>query len=128
MLNSTSAFSGFSVDDLDKARAFYEGVLGLKVEKEMGLNIHLPGGASVFIYEKESHVPATFTVLNFIVDNIERAVEELTSTGIRFERYGGNIATDEKGIFRGLSTNNGPDIAWFKDPAGNFLSVLQNEK
>ncbi len=124
------AFSGFSVDSLEKAKEFYTTVLGLEVEDNgMGLQIHLPGGAQVFAYPKENHEPATFTILNFVVTNIDEAVDELTKKGVTFERYEGfPFKQDEKGIARGLSANQGPDIAWFKDPAGNILSVLQDIK
>ena len=123
MFAPRSAFSGFSVDNLDAARQFYADTLGLAVEDgPAGLTLKLPGGdASVFAYPKGArHTPATFTILNFAVDNIEEAVAELTRRGVRFERYAG-LDQDEKGISRG----NGPFIAWFKDPAGNILSVLE---
>lgn len=126
MFKAKAAFSGFSVDDLAKARDFYAKTLGLKVDDQaMGLRLHLPGGATVFVYSKGNHEPASFTILNFVVDNIEEAVDELTRRGVRFEHYEGDLKTDQKGIARGISVNQGPDIAWFKDPAGNFLSVLQ---
>ncbi|HEX9923078.1 MAG TPA: VOC family protein [Anaerolineae bacterium] len=128
MFEAKAAFSGFSVDDLVKAKEFYANTLGLKVDDEgVGLRLHLPGGYSVFSYPKDDHQPATFTILNFVVDNIDEAVDELTSRGVQFEHYdlGGGAETDEKGILRGLSHNMGPDIAWFKDPAGNVLAVLQ---
>jgi predicted enzyme related to lactoylglutathione lyase len=122
MFKDTKAFSGFSVDDLSKAKAFYSQTLGLEVSEEMGLlTLHIAGGSHILIYPKPNHIPATFTILNFPVDNIEQAVDELTKRGVRFEHYGGEIKTDEKGIARG----NGPNIAWFKDPAGNILSVLE---
>lgn len=122
-----SAFSGFSVDNLEKARQFYTGILGLKVEDEgAGLNLHLPGGGNVFIYPKDNHEPATFTILNFVVDDIDAAVDELTKRGVTFEHYEDGPGTDEKGIMRGRAQQMGPDIAWFKDPAGNFLSVLDD--
>lgn len=120
-----AGFSSFSVSDLSKAKAFYSEKLGLKVEMDtMGLSIHLPGGGIVFVYPKENHQPAAFTVLNFEVEKIDDAVDELTKRGIRFERYEA-FPTDEKGIVRSTSKHHGPDIAWFKDPAGNILSVLQ---
>jgi catechol 2,3-dioxygenase-like lactoylglutathione lyase family enzyme len=126
MFKANAAFSGFSVDDLARARDFYTGTLGLKVEEQaMGLRLHLPGGAAVFVYSKDNHQPATFTILNFVVDNIDKAVDELTHRGVRFEHYDNGLKTDKKGVARGLSSKQGPDIAWFKDPAGNFLSVLQ---
>jgi len=126
MFKNTKAFSGFSVDDLRKAKDFYSGTLGLEVsEMPEGLALNLAGGSRVFIYPKPNHTPATFTILNFSVDDIETIVDELTNRGIRFERYEGEIKTDEKGIHRG---DAGPAaIAWFKDPAGNILSVLQEK-
>jgi len=124
MLETSKAFSSFSVDDLQRAKEFYGRTLGLKIsESPEGLELH-PGEARVFIYPKPNHKPATFTVLNFQVNDIEAAVDELTKSGVRFEKYEGEIKTDEKGIHR----NGGPSIAWFKDPAGNILSVLQNDK
>jgi catechol 2,3-dioxygenase-like lactoylglutathione lyase family enzyme len=126
MFKTRAAFSGFSVDDLAQAERFYAGTLGLKVDNQaMGLTIHLPGGATVYVYQKGNHVPATFTILNFVVDNIDEAVDELTNRGVRFEHYDDGAITDAKGIARGISARQGPDIAWFKDPAGNFLSVLK---
>jgi catechol 2,3-dioxygenase-like lactoylglutathione lyase family enzyme len=125
MLTDSHAFSGFSVDDLETAKKFYGETLGLKVaENEQGLMVSLLGSNGVFVYEKEDHVPASYTILNFPVDDIDTAVDELAAAGIVFERYEG--MTDEKGIARGIELNRGPSIAWFKDPAGNFLSVLQN--
>ena len=126
MFKAKGAFSGFSVDDLAKAREFYSGTLGLKVDEPgMGLRLHLPGGATVFAYPKKNHEPATFTILNFVVDSIDEAVDELTRRGVQFEHYEDGPKTDKKGIARGKSMKQGPDIAWFKDPAGNFLSVLE---
>lgn len=124
MLKLTRAFSGFSVDDLQKAKDFYGGTLGLKVEDNpMGLlELHIEGSPPIVIYEKANHSPATFTILNFPVDHIEDAVDALRAKGITFEQYKGNISTNEKGICR---SEQGPDIAWFKDPAGNILSVLE---
>ena len=124
MLRESHAFSGFSVDSIQKAKEFYTRTLGLDVSESNGLlELHLAGGATVLIYPKPNHDPATFTILNFPVANIEEAVDRLTKSGVRFERYEGNIKTDEKGIFRG----GGPLIAWFKDPAGNILSVLEEK-
>ena len=125
MLRNSKAFSGFSVDDVPKAREFYAETLGLDTEQENGmLFLHLAGGHNVLVYPKPDHTPASFTVLNFPVDDIEASVHELFDRGVEFERYKGTeIETDEKGIFRGP----GPLIAWFKDPAGNVLSVLQND-
>lgn len=128
--NAKTTFSGFSTNDLSKAKEFYVKTLGLKLTDEnMGLMFNLPGSGQLFIYEKDDHQPATFTVLNFVVEDIDKEVEELKSKGIKFEEInfgpdGGS--TDEKGIMRGKAANQGPDIAWFKDPAGNFLSILEN--
>lgn len=122
MFKATNAFSSFSVNDLKKAKDFYGQTLGLEVkESKEGMEILIPGGAKVFVYPKQNHIPATFTVLNFIVPNVEEAVDQLTTGGVRFEKYDGELKTDERGIHGGP----GPKIAWFKDPAGNFLSVLQ---
>lgn len=124
MFKQTKAFSGFSVDDLQKTKIFYQQTLGLEVseDKNMGMLIlHISGGHTIMIYPKPNHEPATFTILNFPVDNIDKAVDELIRLGVRFEQYEGELKTDEKGIFRG----EGPKIAWFKDPAGNILSVLE---
>lgn len=123
-----AAFSGFSVDDLAKAKQFYMEVLGLEIVNEnMGLEVGLPQGARVFIYEKDDHQPASYTTLNFVVDDINGAVDELVGKSVNFDRYdmGENIQQDERGILRGIANNMGPDIAWFKDPAGNILAVLQ---
>jgi predicted enzyme related to lactoylglutathione lyase len=126
VLTDSPAFSGFSVDDADRARTFYEETLGLRVTvmPEMGglLRLHLGGGTEVLVYAKPDHVPATFTVLNFPVPDIEKAVDELSGRGVRFEQYE-NPPTDEKGIMRA----GGPLIAWFTDPAGNVFSVLQQD-
>jgi predicted enzyme related to lactoylglutathione lyase len=123
MLGNTKAFSGFSVDDVETAKRFYGETLGVEVsENDAGLTLHIAGDHSVFIYPKDDHEPATFTILNFRVDDIEGTVAGLTERGVRFERYEGTpIETDEQGIFRG----GGPLIAWFKDPAGNVLSVIK---
>jgi predicted enzyme related to lactoylglutathione lyase len=124
MLKDTKGFSGFSVDDLDAARRFYGETLGLDVtqENEMLLTLLISGDHPVLIYAKPDHQPATFTILNFPVEDIEAAVDELTQRGVSLERYEGtDVQTDERGIFRG----EGPTIAWFKDPAGNVLSVIQ---
>ena len=123
MLETSKAFSSFSVDNLQEARKFYEQTLGLEVaESKEGLELH-PGATSVFIYPKPNHKPATFTVLNFLVKDIDSAVDDLKRKGVAFERYQGAIETDEKGIHR----DGGPTIAWFKDPAGNILSVIEQE-
>ena len=125
MFKNNVAFSGFSVDDMSAATAFYGGTLGLETEDTpMGLKLKLAGGGTVFIYHKDDHVPATFTILNFVVDDIDHTVDELTSKGIVLEHYDG--MTDDKGIARGIAAGRGPDIAWFKDPAGNILSVLKD--
>jgi catechol 2,3-dioxygenase-like lactoylglutathione lyase family enzyme len=123
MFKDTRAFSGFSVDDLEKAKAFYGQTLGLDVSEANGLlQLHIAGGTTIVVYPKDNHVPATFTILNFPVSNIEQAVDDLTARGVRFERYNtDHLVTDEKGIARG----GGPNIAWFTDPAGNILSVLE---
>jgi len=127
MFEAKAAFSGFSVDDLAKAKGFYRETLGLKVDDEgVGVRLHLPGGGTVFAYPKADHQPATFTILNFEVDDIDEAVDELSNRGVQFEHYEVDPKTDEKGILRGRERNMGPDIAWFKDPAGNFLSVLDS--
>jgi predicted enzyme related to lactoylglutathione lyase len=121
MFKDTKAFSGFSVDDIPRAKQFYGETLGLNVTDENGmLMLHLAGGGRVLVYPKENHEPATFTILNFPVPDVEETVDRLTEAGVKFERYGGDLPTDEKGIMRG----NGPTIAWFTDPAGNILSVL----
>jgi catechol 2,3-dioxygenase-like lactoylglutathione lyase family enzyme len=123
MLQTNKAFASFSVDDLQKAKRFYEQTLGVRVvESKEGLELH-PGNTNVFIYPKPNHKPATFTVLNFLVEDIDSAVDELKQNGVTFERYEGSIKTDKKGIHR----NGGPTIAWFKDPAGNILSVIEKE-
>ena len=126
MLADSRAFSGFSVNDPEAARRFYEDTLGLSVsdEPDMGglLRLHLGGGTEVLVYAKDDHTPASFTVLNFPVPDVERAVEELTGRGVRFEHYE-NPPTDEKGIMRA----GGPLIAWFTDPAGNVFSVIQQD-
>ena len=125
MLDATNAFSGFSVDDIGKAKDFYGRVLGMEVAEANGmLNLSIGGGKSVLVYPKgEGHVPATYTMLNFPVDDIDAAVDELTGKGVKFERY---PDTDDKGINRGKASGQGPDIAWFTDPAGNIISVLQD--
>jgi predicted enzyme related to lactoylglutathione lyase len=125
MFRNTHAFSGFSVNDIEQAKAFYETTLGLDVSESNGvLELKLGGGTTIFVYPKENHEPATFTILNFPVDDIDDAVDQLTERGVRFEKYDG-LEQDEKGIARGRALGQGPDIAWFKDPAGNIMSVLQ---
>lgn len=126
MFRDSKAFSGFSTNNIEAAQKFYQEVLGLEVTLEHGmLGLHIAGGGEVMIYPKPHHEPATFTVLNFPVENIDAAVDGLVKQGVTFEHYGGELQTDNKGIARGLSTGVGPDIAWFKDPAGNILAVLQ---
>ncbi|HEY7045433.1 MAG TPA: VOC family protein [Nocardioidaceae bacterium] len=123
MFAESKAFSGFAVDDVDAAKRFYGEVLGLTVnavdDEGQLLQLELAGGTNVFVYGKPGHVPATYTILNFPVDDVERAVDALTANGVAMLRYDG-FGQDEKGIARG----NGPDIAWFSDPSGNILSVL----
>lgn len=124
MFNDTKAFSGFAVNDVQKAKEFYGQTLGLDVSEAHGmLELHIAGGTKILMYPKENHTPATFTILNFPVDNVEQAVDELARRGVHFESYNeeGALVTDAKGIFHG----GGPKIAWFKDPAGNILSVLE---
>ena len=122
MLRASNAFSGFSVNNVPVAMKFYGGTLGLKVSEDHGImTISLSNGGSVIAYPKEDHEPATFTVLNFPVQDVDKTVDALSERGVKFERYDmGDIKTDTKGIMRG----NGPTIAWFKDPAGNILSVI----
>jgi predicted enzyme related to lactoylglutathione lyase len=123
MFTDTKAFSGFSVDDVPRAKAFYGETLGLDVSEENGmLTLHIAGGGDILVYPKPNHTPATFTVLNFPVRDIESAVDALAERGVTFERYDG-MDIDEKGIVRG----SGPLIAWFTDPAGNVLSVIQED-
>lgn len=124
MFKNTKAFTSFSVDDLQKAKKFYNQTLGVEVsETKEGLELHIAGGTNVFVYPKPNHTPASFTILNFPVNNIEEAVDKLSERGVRFEQYEGELKTDAKGIFRG----EGPKIAWFKDSAGNILSVLEQK-
>jgi predicted enzyme related to lactoylglutathione lyase len=131
MFIDKKAFSSFSVNDIEKAMEFYKNTLGLAVQQvEMGagiglLELDVTGGTKVMIYPKPNHRPATFTVLNFPVEDLEKTVDELTAKGVRFEQYDmGDIKTNEKGI--AYSNGNGPDIAWFTDPAGNILAVMKN--
>jgi catechol 2,3-dioxygenase-like lactoylglutathione lyase family enzyme len=121
MLADSKAFSGFAAPDIEAAREFYGDTLGIKVTEEHGLlTLHLAGDRPTLIYPKADHEPAGYTILNFPVDDVEAAVDELSARGVEFEQYDG-FDQDEKGIARG----NGPDIAWFKDPAGNVLSVIK---
>ena len=125
MLKANKAFSSFSVNDIQKAKDFYSQTLGVKVSHEDEhdlLRLHVGNDAPVMVYPKPNHSAASFTVLNFQVDNVDKAVDELTQRGVRFEKYNQpNLKTDERGIMRG----EGPVIAWFKDPAGNILSVVE---
>jgi predicted enzyme related to lactoylglutathione lyase len=127
MLEHSKAFASFSVDDVEKAKTFYGEILGLNVTQDdsMGgvLTLHINGGISLLVYPKPNHMPATFTVLNFLVANIDEAVAELKSSGVIFNSYHTeDLKTDENNISRG---NGGPNIAWFTDPSGNILSVLE---
>ena len=128
MLKHSKAFSGFSANDIPKAKAFYAEVLGLEVkDNPMGvIELNIEGGNKIIIYPKPNHVPATFTVLNFPVTNIDDAVDELIKKGIVFEQYEAPLKTDEKGICRG--DGKAPVIAWFKDPAGNILSLIEDKQ
>ncbi|MGH7238854.1 MAG: VOC family protein [Candidatus Saccharimonadales bacterium] len=130
MFETTKAFSGFSVDDIQKAKEFYSQTLGLDIaEEKFGFGLRFSGGSAVFVYSKgKDHTPASFTILNFPVGNIDTTVDELEAKGVEFVQYNDpNWPQDEKGIARGLSVNQGPDIAWFKDPDGNVLAVLQDK-
>lgn len=126
MFKNTKAFSSFSVNDISGAKEFYHNLLGLGIsdvpEMKGLLYLHIENGGRILVYEKPNHIPASFTVLNFPVKDIEKTVDELVNRGIKFEQYEGEIKTDEKGISR-----NGPPVAWFKDPAGNIISVLEFE-
>ena len=127
MFIDSKVFSGYSVNDIDAAKSFYSDVLGIAVDQNwMGLQLKFRDNLVIFLYEKSDHQPATFTVLNLPVENIDQTVDELAAKGVIFEKYD-NLPTrqDEKGILRGIESNMGPDIAWFKDPAGNILSILQ---
>ena len=122
MLGDSKAFSGFAVDDLEKAKAFYEDTLGLKTSEDHGLmTLHLAGDRPTIVYPKPGHEPANYTILNFPVDDIDTVVDELLERGVDFEIYDG-FEQDERGIAR----NAGPPIAWFRDPAGNILAVIEN--
>ena len=126
MVTGSKAFSGFSVNDLAAAKKFYGQTLGLEVVDNgpgEGLQLKIAGGNGIFIYSKDDHVAATYTILNFPVDDIDQAVDELAGKGVKFEHY--ENMTDAKGIARGIAAGQGADIAWFKDPAGNFISVLK---
>ena len=121
MFKNTKAFSGFAVDDVDKAREFYAETLGIEVSEENGLlTLHIADDRPTLVYPRPNHTPAEYTILNFPVDDIDQVVDDLTARGVQFERYEG-FDQDERGIMRG----EGPPIAWFKDPAGNVLSVIK---
>lgn len=129
MITAVSSFTGMSVDSIEKARGFYVDTLQLALDDDsMGLLLELPGGGKLFIYEKADHEPATYTALNFVVDDIDETIEHLTGHhGIVMERFENlPAAQDEKGVLRGKAAGEGPDIAWFKDPAGNILAVLED--
>lgn len=128
MFRDSPVFSGYSVDDVVAAKQFYSEVLGCSVDEDvMGLKLVFPNGHTVFLYQKDDHVPATFTVLNFPVPSIDAAVDELVNKGLVMERYDNMPAPqDEKGVLRGKDAGMGPNIAWFRDPAGNILAVLEN--
>lgn len=126
MLSFNHIFTSFSVDNLDKATQFYSEVIGLKTERtDMGLSLFYNGEGRGFVYEKQNHRPASFTVLNFVVSDIDAAIDQLKHHGVQLEYYQG--LTNESRIHRGIASKAGPDIAWFKDPAGNILSVLQEK-
>jgi catechol 2,3-dioxygenase-like lactoylglutathione lyase family enzyme len=123
-----ASFSGCSVNNIAKAKTFYTDTLGLQIDnEEMGLQLALPNGHKHFLYEKDDHEPATYTVLNLVVEDIDATVESLSAKGVKFDHYnfGNGAESDEKGIMRGIAAKMGPDIAWFKDPAENTLAVLQ---
>ena len=123
MFSATKAYSGFAVNDIPAAKRFYQEILGLAVEENpAGLTLRIAGDRPILVYAKPDHTPASYTILNFPVDDVEKAVDELVGRGVRVERYEG-FEQDEKGIHRG----EGPLIAWFTDPAGNVLSVIQEQ-
>ena len=129
MFNNGRAFCSFSVDDLEKAKEFYGKTLGIRIEvyEDMGMKLHLPGDSMIFVYPKSNHQPASFTILNILVDDINEAIESLNNRGIKLIQYDNqHIPQDNKGVHRGLRLGKGPDIAWFEDPAGNVLSILQD--
>lgn len=126
MLNIQSTFSGFSVDNITKAKDFYGKILGFKLEDKVGgTSIQLPSGASAWMYQKDNHKPAEYTMLDLVVNDIDEAYDVLSAEGIEFIKYPGSLQ-DNRGIFRGKEKNMGPDIAWFNDPAGNILAILEN--
>jgi catechol 2,3-dioxygenase-like lactoylglutathione lyase family enzyme len=130
MLSKSKAYSGFAIGDVDKAKEFYGETLGLDVEvldEENGLlQINHAGDRATLAYQKDDLETGNYTILNFPVDDIDKAVDELSGRGVSFERYEG-ADQDEKGVFRGLASDQGPDIAWFKDPSGHILAVMQEE-
>ncbi len=128
MITALTTFSGLSVDDIAKAKEFYVGTLELElVDDSMGLQLKLPGGAELFIYEKPDHQPASYTALNFVVENINDTIDHLAGHhSLVFERYDNlPVQQDDRGVLRGKAAGMGPDIAWFKDPAGNTLAVIE---
>ncbi len=129
MFKNAQAFSSFSVDDAEKAKGFYRKILGLEVSEEAPgyLWLHTGRDQKTFVYQKDDHKPATFTILNFPVEDIDKVAEELVKRGVKFEHYKGELQTDAKGIYRGATLNQGPNIAWFKDPAENILAILESE-
>jgi catechol 2,3-dioxygenase-like lactoylglutathione lyase family enzyme len=128
MLKFNNSFASFSVNDLDAAKQFYRETLGLNVaEKTEGLEVDLPGGGKTFLYRKPNHAPATFTVLNFKVNDVSQTVDDLAKKGIQMEHYDGTLKTDKRGIFHPSGPQDGPTIAWFKDPSGNILSVVEQK-
>jgi len=127
MFKDAPVVNGFSTDDIAKAKTFYGSTLGFDLEENNGiLTLHFAKGGRTFVYPKPNHQPATFTIMNIIVTDIEKAVDDLTAQGVAFEHYDGDIKTDKKGIAWGKKANMGPNIAWFKDPAGNILSLLED--
>jgi predicted enzyme related to lactoylglutathione lyase len=128
MFKDTPVVNGFSTNDIVKAKEFYGTTLGFTMEESGGgiLALQFANGGRTFVYPKPNHEPATFTIMNIMVDDIEKAVDDLTAQGVEFEHYDGEMQTDEKGIAWGEKVNMGPNIAWFKDPAGNILSVLES--
>lgn len=127
MVEINGAFSGYSTNDINLAKKFYQDVIGLGVKETMGgLELNFPGGQQVFIYPKNDHQPATYTVLNLVVEDINAAVDELVAKGVVFERYDNMPAPqDERGVLRGKDAGMGPDIAWFKDPSGNIVALVE---
>jgi len=128
MFKDTPVVNGFSTDDIAKAKEFYGSTLGFAVEENGGgiLTLQFTNGGRTFIYPKPNHQPATYTIMNIMVDDIEEAVDGLIAKGVVFEHYDGELHTDDKGIAWGKKSNMGPNIAWFKDPAGNILSLLES--